>query len=178
MPPLKKVIDSIDSYVSFFKSWSKSDLQADIDDLNYTFVDGLGGQVALYIDPAMKAACTFWKNQFSKLNVTWPAGNKIVVMEDIGKEAADKWYCGVIFHEFGHGALTVLGKNGSAVKEKNACAVELMALAKYLEGKTDVTAAAKSFALARKEKKLYSFTSDFEDKAKAAYQQITGQALS
>jgi hypothetical protein len=176
--PSPKQMELIKGYIAFIRNYAKEELKAVIDDVPYVVIDGLGNQQGLYLGGLSKAALIFWKGQFEKNKLTWPKDDKVVAINGQSKEKDDEVYFGVIFHEFGHAALDVLGKNGSAVKEQNACAVELMALAKFLEGNNDITGMAKAFAKARNAKKLYSnFTPDFADQAKAAYKKITGEDL-
>jgi hypothetical protein len=172
MPPVKK--EDVDPFVEFIRSYALTELKTDIAEVGYLFIDGLGQQAGLFLD-FKGPTKVVWQAQLRKMGIEWDT-KPVVVIDKNPHPGDENLLAGVIFHEFGHAALHKLNLNGAA-KEPNACAIELMAMAKYLAGKTDITEAAKKFALARKKLGLYGGFEWKKAEAGTAYTAVTGQTL-
>ena len=145
-----------------------------IDGLPHLLTPELGGQVGLYIDGGLTAR-SYWVPQLDKVGIKYNGG-KVVLIRTGVKEAGADQYWGIIFHEYGHGAMDSINRNGSGEKENNAWVVELLAIQQYITDNPTFRESAKAFVKARRQLAQYSsFQSDYADWGAAAYQAITGE---
>lgn len=169
-------LQKVTKAVAFMKKIAPK-LGASIEELNALPMNGIGGQPGLFVNPTDITA-RFMKGNYEKVAGPNSFPSKPFVLYDacIG-ETDDKWFYGILFHECGHAVLHKLGRNGSGIKEANACAMELMALAMFLEERPELTVRAKKFVTARKAQSMYSNLGQYAAEAKAAYEKIMGVAL-
>jgi len=77
-----------------------------------------------------------------------------------------------MFHEYGHAAMSKVGKGHNT--EEHAWAVELLAIAAFIKKSEDLSAKAAEFVKARKANQMYNKFGSYEDEDKEAYQEISG----
>lgn len=171
----------------YMKAFSDKNWNTKIDDIPIVEV-ALGGQAGLFYDLAGSGAVKVARRSAVKSSMSAEPSNWdfIAINNSMDKTEAAKplnWIFGVVFHEAGHAVLHKQGKNGSAVKELNACAVELIVTAQFSADNAEHLADAKAFAQARKASGLYAFETkvaidaELKKNAIAAYRKITGADL-
>lgn len=164
--------DRVRNYVAFIKGYILSTYKIDIRSLPVDVVDSIwapkGPQPGMYLDGKIGSRLVG-----SKVLDDY-ANDKRVLIAQISEETGDHQYWGIIFHELGHAAFDVLGKNG----EPAAWTVELMGLAAYQSENPGLAGAIKTFVQARRSQANYSaFAGGFESQAAEAYAAITGGGL-
>jgi hypothetical protein len=161
---------------AFIKPYVKGkSFGANIDDVGWMVIDGLGGQPGLYMNFATMKSATkiFWSAQFTKVKQTAPSGPIVLIDTGVPNKDGTLWM-GVLFHEYGHAAMDALGKNS----EPAAYTVELLALYDYVLAHGSAAAVVKTFVKARRAAKQYTgFLGGYENEAKKAYAVLAGEDL-